>query len=131
MQTEEKLEWASEKVDKILSKRRSQNSKNKGKKTESESIKRIKDYFPIVPRSNQKIEGTNGDVPMGEAGVTQDWTPDKANIENCKIETTKPDSGKLILFINHHAVVENSMDICGVHHCCYPLIGAKALINLL
>jgi hypothetical protein len=131
MQTEEKLEWASEKVDKILNKSRSQNSKNGKKKTQSDSIKRIKDYFPIVPKSNQKIEGVNGDVLKGQAGVTQDSTPDKTNIENCKNETTPPDSGKLVWSRYHHVIVENNMDICGVHHCCNPIIGAKALINLI
>lgn len=129
MQKEDYLEKESEKVDKIISENKNQKpstkSKNRKKNTVNDATKRIKDYFPIIPKSNAERQPDNGDGGKDESRVTQHTTPDKPKSQNDKSQNICPDSGKLVESFRPLLISQNILDICGVPHCCYCPIGAK------
>jgi len=106
MQKEEKLELVSEKVDKILDQNKKQRpntkSKNRRKEANNKSTKRIKDYFPTVPKSGSEKVGDKGTGAKDESRVTEHTTPDKANIENDKSQSNKTAPSKHVYSSRHN-----------------------------
>ena len=94
MHKEEKIAKSPKLKTKISKQRSNTKSKNGKKKDLADTTKRIKDYFPSVPRCTNETQETSGMGVKDETRVTDHTTPDKAIIQNAKSQVNGGEKGK-------------------------------------
>lgn len=121
MQKEEKLEWENQEKAKTLEKkskpRPNVKSKNRRNKDAIETTKRIKDYFPTVPRANKETKEDSGVGTKDETRVTDHTTPDKLNSKNGISQADINKKGKQVSPNGAARDVDHQLDICVCPHC--------------
>ena len=101
MQKEENLQWESAQKGNTTNKsvkKSKQGPKTKSKiknsKAAKDQGKRIKDYFPTVPKAVTGRQEDSGVGPKDETRITDHTTPDKSRFENGNWQTTEDNTGK-------------------------------------
>ena len=121
MQKEEKLEWESQEKPKTQEKkskpRPNVKSKNRRNKDAVDTTKRIKDYFPTVPRATKETKEDSGVGAKDETRVTDLTTPDKPNLKNGISQATPDQKGKQVGPNGAARRAHLQLDICVCPHC--------------
>lgn len=103
--------------DKNQNKKPSTKSKNRKHKAVDETTKRIKDYFPTVPKSNKERQEDNGVGSKDETRVTDFTTPDKSGNENGINHAPETNKGKQIGLTHSTQATGVTSDISSGLHC--------------
>jgi hypothetical protein len=122
MQKEEKLEWENHEKPKTQEKkskpRPNVKSKNRRNKEAVDTTKRIKDYFPTVPRVSKETKEDSGVGAKDETRVTDHTTPDKPNLHKNGISQANTNQkGKQVSLNGGARNAHHQMDICVCPHC--------------